>query len=421
MLNQLLSFFKKIKSGVFYTASSLLTTIVNIAAGFLVLRWVGPEEMGVWQALLIINTYAVIGNLGVTTGLAREFPFLLGKGEKDHALVLASTAKAYTFFCALISFIVLGIALAYFLFINPKGLTFILSFIAVILILTINFYKDYLITLFRTNKAFDKLSITYLIQAVISIALLFLIYKFHYYGFILYNVLITIISLVLLLLITPFKVDLKFNFKDFILLVKTGLPLFIMSYLFGVSKSFIKFAILYFGGIQMLGLFAPVFAIRNGINTLPKIISQYLYPRFSFKLGATGDSTLLWRPVRNISFLLLTCLFFAILPIYYFMPELIETFFPKYTESIFASRLALVSGVFFGSFIGVFVLNSVKGYKERLIITISYIAFSIVLPFALPFFFSNKIIALAWAILIIDVLYFMVAYAVTRKKLLSNA
>ncbi len=421
MIQKVFSFSRKFKSGFFYTLSSLLTSIVNIIAGFLVLRWVGPDEMGIWQALLIINTYAVVGNLGVTTGLARDFPYLLGKGESERAISMASTAKAFTFFCSVISFIILFILLIYFILVNPQSLTFILSLTATILILTINFYKDFVITLFRTNKAFNKLSVVYLIQSIISIVLLILIFKFHYYGFIIYNVLVSFISLILLSIISPFKIKNEFNRSNWISLVKTGFPLFLMSYLFGVSKSFIKFAILYFGGIQLLGLFAPVFAIRNGINTLPKVISQYLYPKFSYKYGVTGDQSLLWKPARNISFLLLIGLLIVILPIYYYMPEIIGTFFPKYFDSVFPSRLSLLSGIAFSAFIGVFVLNSVKGYKERLIITVTYICLSAILPFGLPFFFTDKISALAWSILLIDVIYFIVAYIITRKKLLSNA
>lgn len=412
--------FNKVKSGLFYTLSSLFTTLVNIVAGFLVLRWVGPEQIGVWQMLLIINSYALIGNLGITMGLSRELPFLMGKGEQGEAYSLAETTKAYTLFCAAITLIILFVLNIVF-WLSGKDLIFILSFTTIMFILSINFYKDYILTLFRTNKAFSKLSVSYFIQGTLFIVLLPIIYIYKFEGYLAYNLSTALISLLLLLKINPIKVAAKFNFKKFILLFKTGMPLFIMAYLYGVSKTFIKFAILHYGGIIMLGLFAPVFAIRNGINMLPKIIAQYIYPKLSHKYGATGDSSLLWKPVRNISFLLLISLGIAVLPVYYFMPDIISNFFPKYMESVFPARMALLSGVIFGSYIGVVSLNSVKGYKERLIITISYISLSLLLPFTLPFFIEDKIKALAWAILLIDVFYFIIAYTLTRRKLLSNA
>jgi O-antigen/teichoic acid export membrane protein len=420
LLNSLKKYTYHLKTGAFYTVASLFTTVVNIVAGFLVLRWVGPEEMGVWQMLLIINTYALIGNLGITSGLSRELPFLMGKGKQNEAYSLAETTKAYTLFCAIVTILILIIANIIF-YVKGKELIFILSFTTIMLILSINFYRDYILTLFRTNKAFTKLSVSYLIQGALSTALLPVIYFYKFEGYLAYNLSTVAISLLLLFKINPIKVSARFDYKNFKFLFITGMPLFIMAYLYGVSKTFIKFAILHYGGVILLGLFAPVFAIRTGINTLPKIISQYIYPKLSHRYGLTGDSSLLWKPVRNISLTLLLSLSIAVMPIYYFMPEIIETFFPKYLESIFPARMALMSGVVFGSFIGVISLNSVKGYKERLIITLSYISFSVLLPFLFPLFINNKIVALAWAILIIDVLYFMVAYAVTRKKLLSNA
>lgn len=410
---------QNIKSGTLYTAASLFSTFVNIVAGFLVLRWVGPEEIGVWQMLLIINSYALIGNLGITSGLARELPYLMGKGEPDQAYSLAETTKAYTLFCTATTLIILIIINVIFWF-KGKDLVYILSFTTIMLILAINFYKDYVLTLFRTNKSFSKLSVSYLIQGVLSIVLLPIIYLFRFEGYLAYNLGTTIISLLLLLKINPIQVAADFDYKKFILLFKTGMPLFIMAYLYGVSKTFIKFAVLHFGGIIMLGLFAPVFAIRNGLNILPKIITQYIYPKLTHKYGATNDSTLLWKPVRNISFLLLISLGVAIGPVYYFMPDIVSVFFPMYLESVFPARMALLSGVVFSSFIGVIALNAVKGYKERLLITISYITLSALLPFLLPIFITDKTVAIAWAILLIDVTYFVTAYLITRKRLLQH-
>lgn len=417
MLPLLKKYSGHLKSGIYFTGSSLFTIFVNIISGFLVLRWVGPEEMGIWQALLIINTYALFGNLGITTGLAREFPYLLGKGEESNALSLASTTKAYSIFCSLITLVITFMGIIY-LYLVGNDLIFIVSFAAILLMLSINFYRDYILTLFRTNEAFHELSKVNLFLGISSVLLLPIIFYFHYIGYVLYNVITTFFSFSILFWILPVKVVNKFEWTNFILLLKTGFPLFIMSYLYGISKSFVKFAILHFGGISLLGLFAPVFAIRMGINVLPKIISQYLYPKFTFKLGATNNPSILWKPVRNISFILLISFLIIIIPIYYYMPFFLNTFFPKYVESLFACRMALLSGVIFGSFIGVFTLNSVKGYKERFIITISYLIISAVFPFVLPLIINDNVAGIAWAILLIDSLYFVIAYFVTRKKLL---
>jgi O-antigen/teichoic acid export membrane protein len=418
----LIEFLKKykqhLKSGLLYISSVSLSTFVNILAGFLVLRWVGPEEMGIWQLLLIINTYALIANLGLNSGLAREFPYLLGKGEKEKSYFLVATVKSYSIFTVIITIICWLVLLVFFYF-TGRNTIFLVSFSTIMFMLGINFYKDYVLTLFRTNVGFLKLSKSLLIQSLVCVILLPLIIFYKYYGYLLYNILTSIVSLGLLMLINPVRIKGNFRFSDFKLLFKTGMPLFLMAYLYGVSKTFIKFAVLHFGGILMLGLFAPVFAIRNGISILPKAISQYIYPKFTYKIGETNNPSLLWKPVKNISFILLISFGLLVLPIYYFMPELLSIFFPKYIDSLFACRMALLSGVIYSSFVGITSLNSIKGYRERIIISGLYIGFSAFLPFVLPIFFAQKIVGLAWSMLIIDSLYFITAYCITKKKLLN--
>ncbi len=407
------------KTGIFFIGSVSFTTIVNIVAGFLVLRWVGPEEMGVWQLLIMINTYAVIGNLGITTGLSREFPFLLGKNRNETAIELAATTKAYTFFCLIATLFIWIVLLGYFV-LQGKPTNYLLTFTTVMLMLAISFYKDYVLTLFRTNTAFNKLSKSFLFQGIIAILLLPIIFLFKYQGYLFYNILTSVFSLGLLIMINPVKVTGTFKRANFVLLFKTGMPIYLMGYLYGVSKTFIKFSILYYGGILLLGIFAPVFAIRNGISILPKSVAQFIYPKFSFKIGATNNPALLWKPVKSISLLLLISFGILIIPIFYYMPEIITAFFPKYTDSIFPCKMALLSGVIYSSFIGIASLNSVKGYRERLIITSAYIILSAVLPFFVPYFFSNKIEGIAWAIFLIDLFYFILAYFITRSKLLKS-
>lgn len=409
-----------LKSGALFISSVSFTTVVSVIAGFLVLRWVGPEEMGVWQLLLLINSYGLFGGLGITTGLARELPFLLGKGDNKLAFRLASTSKAFSLFCSFLTLFVLIIFLVYYIFIQ-KDKIFIITFTTIMLMLSISFYKDYVLTLFRSNTAFQKLSTSFLIQGIISIFLLPLIYLFKYKGYLIYNLLNAIISFVLLLRINPIRVKSKFITKNFILLFKTGMPLFLMGYFYSISRTFIKFAILHYGGIYLLGIFAPVFAIRNGISILPKSIAQFIYPKLTFKLGKTNNPKVLWPPVRNISLALLFSLILLSMPLYIYIPEILNYFFPDYSSSLLPCRFALLSGIIYSSFIGITALNSIKGYKERFFISTFYLILSLITPFLIPYFFENKIVGLAWAIIITDLLYFIAAYIITRNRLLKGS
>ncbi|MCA9784514.1 MAG: hypothetical protein KC518_13100, partial [Candidatus Cloacimonetes bacterium] len=74
--------------------SSTLLSVVSMIAGIIVIRWMPPEELGLWQSVLIIQTWALIFQTGVITGLSRELPFHLGRGEEDYVKELAASAQS---------------------------------------------------------------------------------------------------------------------------------------------------------------------------------------------------------------------------------------------------------------------------------------------------------------------------------------
>ena len=111
-----------------------------------------------------------------------------------------------------------------------------------------------------------------------------------------------------------------------------------------------------------VGLFAPAIAVKNGIQALPMAINQYISPRLSQSLGESGDPRKLWSLSWRATGA--TCL--AMVPVvaigWFVIPPLIESFFPKYTESIEPAQLLLLSGLFTGISAGTAVLASLKDW-----------------------------------------------------------
>ena len=66
------------------------------------MRWLGPELLGIWQSITIINSYLPIIQLGIQSGLNLELPVLLGAGKKEKALEYVSTALAFAIFLSIL-------------------------------------------------------------------------------------------------------------------------------------------------------------------------------------------------------------------------------------------------------------------------------------------------------------------------------
>src|SRR5690554_4785759 len=78
-----------------YIGSGLLKSAIQMLSGLIILRWIAPEELGLWQSFTVFVGYVTILNLGVPVGINRELPFFLGKGDENRGLALLKTAGAY--------------------------------------------------------------------------------------------------------------------------------------------------------------------------------------------------------------------------------------------------------------------------------------------------------------------------------------
>ncbi len=63
--------------------------------GFIVIRWIGPDELGLWQSLMIVATYAPVLQLGTTNGLNRDLPYMYGAGRLDEGLDMVASTQSY--------------------------------------------------------------------------------------------------------------------------------------------------------------------------------------------------------------------------------------------------------------------------------------------------------------------------------------
>ncbi|MFH0887260.1 MAG: hypothetical protein V1843_03740, partial [bacterium] len=157
--------FHKYKNVSLFTFSAVILNISSLISGFLVYRWIDPYYIGIWQTMMLVQTYSTFLRLGVINGMNRELPFCLGKGDLVQAYKYAETAQ-YHSLVNIIIFAALALPAVVFVKLKTDWYFPVISIGAVI---CLNFYNSYLSGTFRANADFEKLSYIQLMDSAFRI------------------------------------------------------------------------------------------------------------------------------------------------------------------------------------------------------------------------------------------------------------
>ena len=341
-----------------FTFTSLLLNFSNLVSGFLVYRWIAPEFMGIWQSVTLLDTYSQIFRLGVVNGLNRELPFYLGKGETAKAHLFAQTAKLYSYWQIIFFLITAAVVIP---FLGPKQ-DWILPLVSIVLVISIGIYNSYLQGTFRANADFHKLSRVQGISSFVKLLSLYLVYKYHFSGFCMQQVIVAAVNGIFLHLYRPIKMPAKWDFPTFKELVKTGLPIFIASYIITATLTFPRIHLLNHGTVRMLGLYAPLFTLLGTFSVFSDSFMQFFYPRLSAHLGKTGDQFFVYKRtiIIQIGIFLLSIPFLA--AIYFSLPYVLTNFFPKYAESKSILEIGMFISLFLSFKFNQTLFNTIKSW-----------------------------------------------------------
>lgn len=213
---------KLLKSGVNYSVFSTVSTLCTMVIGFLNMRWLGPELLGLWQSLAVINLYLPFLQLGIQSGLNLELPLALGAEDHQRAKQLVSTGLA---FATLLALVLLASAAVVFFFMYYKGVSMdvLIGTLAIFVIAIISCFRLHFIATYRSANAFDRLTNVYKIEIIVKVLLVYAIYKYQYYGLLLFNVGGELVFTLGLYIKAPYRhLKPRFLKEDFMCLLKRG-------------------------------------------------------------------------------------------------------------------------------------------------------------------------------------------------------
>lgn len=316
-----------------FTGGNIFASLLGGVGGLIQAHWVSPETFGEFRKYGILTTYFAIGTAFVHDGLCRQFPFYLGSGDREKALLVAGVAKWWYLFVLFIFSSFFAVMTLVSLFNHDWfGVCGWLTQIAV----TIGtVYGVFLGVMYRTSSDFKRLSYNTIWSAVVSFLLLPFVKLWGFVGLAvrlagtnLYSVWINRRHL-------PVKVKALFNWEELKSLMSMSLRFSIPGYLDTSALSATLTAILLFAcGQEAVGLFAFALGLRALIMTFNQSLTQIFNVKINLKYGETKNfrKCLVYSAVPSL------CAIFVSIGIYIVSVLMVNPFIhyvlPKYIAAI---------------------------------------------------------------------------------------
>lgn len=338
--------------------------------GLIQARWIGPEVLGEFGRFGIMTVYFNVGLVLVHDGVSRQFPYLLGQGNKEAALKAAATAKWwYLLLCWLFSifFAVLSITSV------MKGdYRAAVGWGAQMPIVWTAIYGAYLGVMYRTSSEFKRLSYNNVIAKVLDFCSLIMVRIWGYWGLAARSVIAQTVGLYLGQHYVPVKVKAIFDVKGLMDLARISLPLSIPGY-FGTSflTASFSFIILKYCGQHGLGIYVLAFSFQTMAMTLTTAIHQMFITKLTYKFGETEDvvACLKWARRPTLLSVWASALFAVALCLV--IDPFIRFILPKYEEAIPVIRILSLQLPLAAAALPLLLINTALWYKTTAALTLT--------------------------------------------------
>jgi O-antigen/teichoic acid export membrane protein len=282
-----------------FAGGSFVSMVIKVFTGVIQGRLVAPGTLGLFSGIGLIVGYAPLLQLGVLSGLNRELPYHVGKGDLNKVNELAAAAQAF----ALVvggSFAAVLMGIAIWMLTQSEWLRAAGWLTNAILAVFVFYNGHYLQFTFRTSHDFARLAIAQVVEAVIGFAALLLVAWLNFYGLCLKSVLAGSFGMALLYYWRPIRVGPVWNWADLKHLLYVGAPIYAVGILYAYWTVINSTVILHLAGTEGLGLYVMVAMATASVEFIPSAMVSVFYPRMAEMYGrGEGLSSLLssiWKP-----------------------------------------------------------------------------------------------------------------------------
>ena len=406
------------KDALIFTGSSYGAQLFDVVNGVLMRNFLGPANMGLWSLLQIIQNYAKYAGLGAATSLARDVPYLLGKGNLPEVERIKDQIFTFTMtMTAVVALGVLGFALFQLRAYGPDITWGLLTVACLILLQRVyNFH----VVLLRAYKQFvfaGKLNIG---SSMVTLALtVALVWPFKLYGLFAAVVLHYFVLIGLILYRTPYRFGFDFNWQGLRPVLNFGMAMVISGMLRTLMMSIDRIMIAKFLSFESLGLYSIALMATNYLYMLPNMVGIVFFPHLQEVFSRRDDKNDLEKFMREPALCLAFLFPFLIGFVAIFSAWLVPILMPQYVSGL-PSLQILVLGAFFlalthpfSQFMVTVRLHWQLIPLQALIVAAGFLATWIAMRL------HYGIEGVAWAMLILYLAYFMVLSLISLREIRS--
>lgn len=313
--------------------SNLLALAVGFIGTLIQARYVGPADLGYFRIFAIATGYAVALQMGLDDALQRQFPYYMGRAQRQKALAVAEICQAWNAIVSVAvggAFLVCGTVM--FCCGNWRaGLGWWAQAVAMVAF----FYGAYLAATYRSGHDFGKLAKGALVSSVANLVVLPLFPVFSYFALALRSSLGGFCSLVYLHRHRPLRLPWRFNWKEWLQQVKEGIPIFSAGYGRTLGCTAVEASlILHYLGAASLGLWSFSMMALEAANKIPSALTAVYVPRLIEHYGRTHNVRacvelcrvpVVWGAIGMVLFAALCCVA---------LPFAVEGLMPKYVAAV---------------------------------------------------------------------------------------
>ncbi len=337
-------------------AGNSIVTVIQLATGFLLARWVLPGDMGIWNTAQLATVYLPLLSVGVYSGLNRQLPYLIGKNQITEAEDLASAAFGFSIVLALLTALAIPVVVIWLWSQgNHKGG---LAAAAIGISMAFSWVVSYLNTTYRTHSEFGRLSANNALVAFVGLTLMVLVWQYRFWGMAIRVPMVTLLGLAALFYHRPVPVRPRWDWQRLLTLCRVGVPIYLLgqAWTFFVSMD----RLILVDDTQALGYYTIALQASTAAQMIPGAFTVAVFPRLAQAYGETDRAMPLWFLARQAA--IGATLLGGVVGVLGCVatPWVVNGFLPRYRAGIVAAQWTSFMGLAMGTYVFGNIFNVIR-------------------------------------------------------------
>jgi len=328
-----------------YMAGTVANPGVHLLALVVSINFLKPAELGILSTCALVPAYLSFAHLGVFTGLARQVPFSLGRGDEASAASLEAASEGLAWIQGILLALILLVAGGIWWLVDGFSLG-PAALAATGMFVMNNTLAAHVDVALRGRDQFKRLAQVLWLNHALNVGSVALICRYGAWGVVARLVLSGLGGVAIRMALGAVRFRWGFAWAPWRELCRVGFPLMLSGAMFNLLVVSDRSVVAIMLDSEAVGIFALSGMILQGLQVLPQSLSMILFPKMAREFGRSQDPRRLRSFIlKNLAFNCLTLLPLCAL-IYLGLPPLVERFLPGYRDGIEPARIACISACF---------------------------------------------------------------------------